>query len=263
MRNGATASSQAATARATPGRDRYSGLALVASPGDEADAFAAFCRRYPEFDAGRLEELRRTEYARLDREGEIYLDYTGGTHYAESQVVRHMDLLRSSVLGNPHSLNPTSRRATELAEGARAAVLRFFNASPDEYAVVFTPNATGAIKLVGEAYPFGPEGRLLLTADNHNSVNGIREFARAAGATTTYVPSTTPSLRVEDSSIDFCLRQGRRGQANLLAYPAQSNFTGVQHPLDWIEHAHEAGWDVLVDCAAFVPTNRLDLQRWK
>jgi len=36
----------------------------------------------------------------------------------------------------------------------------------------------------------------------------------------------------------------------------------VQHPLAWIELAHEHGWDVLVDCAAFVPTNRLDLSQW-
>jgi selenocysteine lyase/cysteine desulfurase len=38
--------------------------------------------------------------------------------------------------------------------------------------------------------------------------------------------------------------------------------TGVQHPLDWIAHAQELGWDVLVDGAAFVPSNRLDLSRW-
>jgi molybdenum cofactor sulfurtransferase len=46
---------------------------------------------------------------------------------------------------------------------------------------------------------------------------------------------------------------------NLFAYPVQSNFSGVQHPLAWIEQAHEHGWDVLLDAAAFVPTNRLDL----
>jgi selenocysteine lyase/cysteine desulfurase len=49
---------------------------------------------------------------------------------------------------------------------------------------------------------------------------------------------------------------------NLFAYPAQSNFSGVKHPLEWIELAHERGWDVLVDCAAFVPTSRLDLSRF-
>jgi len=49
--------------------------------------------------------------------------------------------------------------------------------------------------------------------------------------------------------------------ANLFAFPAQSNFTGVKHPLELVERAHARGWDVLLDAAAFVPTNRLDLQR--
>ena len=33
----------------------------------------------------------------------------------------------------------------------------------------------------------------------------------------------------------------------------------MQHFLAWIESAQERGWDVLLDAAAFVPTNRLDL----
>jgi len=48
----------------------------------------------------------------------------------------------------------------------------------------------------------------------------------------------------------------RRG---LLAYPAQSNFSGVHHPLRWIEMAHEHGYDVLLDAAAYVSAHRLDL----
>jgi selenocysteine lyase/cysteine desulfurase len=48
----------------------------------------------------------------------------------------------------------------------------------------------------------------------------------------------------------------------LFAYPAQSNFTGVQHPLEWIAEAQAEGWDVLLDAASFTPTNHLDLSRW-
>jgi selenocysteine lyase/cysteine desulfurase len=33
----------------------------------------------------------------------------------------------------------------------------------------------------------------------------------------------------------------------------------VKHDLNWIERAHKEGWDVLLDAAAFVPTNMLDL----
>jgi molybdenum cofactor sulfurtransferase len=231
-------------------------------PADEAQAFAAFLSLHPDFDAAALEELRAAEYGRLDAQSQVYLDYTGGGLFAESQLSDHLDLLRRTVLGNPHSVNPTSAAASELLEGARAAVLRYFNA-PAEYRVIFTPNATGALKLVGEAYPFDAGSRLLLTSDNHNSVNGLREFARAAGAATTYVPSTPPSLRADEDELEACLGAADPGGANLFAYPAQSNFSGVQHPLEWIASAQSAGWDVLVDCAAFVPSNRLDLTVWQ
>jgi molybdenum cofactor sulfurtransferase len=224
----------------------------------------AFRQAYPAFaHTCILDELRAREYARLDEAQQVYLDYTGGGLYAESQLRAHFDLLRRGVFGNPHSLNPTSRAATELVEQARASVLDFFQASPDEYAVIFTANASQALKLVGEAYPFQPGGQLLLLFDNHNSVNGIREFARSRGATFTYLPVLAPDLRVEETLLHSCLARGNNVPVpHLFAYPAQSNFTGVQHPLQWIEQAQASGWQVLLDAAAFVPTNRLDLSRW-
>jgi molybdenum cofactor sulfurtransferase len=54
-----------------------------------------------------------------------------------------------------------------------------------------------------------------------------------------------------------------RSKHSLFAYPAQSNFSGVKHPLDWIEDAHEQGYDVLLDAAAYVPTSVLNLQEVK
>ena len=124
-----------------------------------------------------------------------------------------------------------------------------------------TDLGTTALKLVGEAYPFEPGDQLLLTFDNHNSVNGIREFDRAHGANTTYLPLIPPDLRVDESHLDRLLDRATPGGHNLFAYPAQSNFSGVQHPLEWIATAQARGWDVLLDAAAFVPTNRLDLSR--
>jgi selenocysteine lyase/cysteine desulfurase len=203
-----------------------------------------------------IEELRRTDFARLDAGGHVYLDWTGAGLYGQSQLDEHMELLRGSVLGNPHS-----GATIELVDSARNAVLSHFRASGDDYVVVFTPNATGALRLVGEAYPFHAGDRFLLTFDNHNSVNGIREFARARGAETTYVPSVAPELRVDEGALARYLSDVRGEHNNLFAYPAQSNFSGVQHPLDWIEQAHEHGWDVLLDAAAFVPTNSLDLSQ--
>ena len=227
------------------------------------EAERTFRQAYPAFEGtSSLDEIRAREYARLDHLGHIYLDYTGGGLYAESQLRQHFDLLRQHVFGNPHSLNPTSRAMTELVERARASVLDFFQASPDEYAVIFTANASQALKLVGEAYPFQPGGQFLLLFDNHNSVNGIREFARSKGASFTYLHLMAPDLGVEEALLYSFLEQGSRGAHCLFAYPAQSNFTGVQHPLEWIAEAQAKGWHVLLDGAAFVPTNRLDLSRW-
>jgi molybdenum cofactor sulfurtransferase len=167
----------------------------------------------------------------------VYLDYTGAGLYGDSQVAEHLELLRRGVFGNPHSLNPTSAAMTELVESARAAVLDYFHASAEEYVAVFTPNATGALHLIGEAYPFRAGDRFLLTFDNHNSVNGIREYARASGAETTYVPSVAPELRVDETLLHRYLDDVGGERHNLFAFPAQSNFSGVQHPLEWIEQA--------------------------
>src|SRR5918999_840222 len=125
---------------------------------------AAFLEGNPDFAATAIvDELRASDYERLDAGGHVYLDYTGGSLYAQSQLDEHMAMLADTVYGNPHSVNPTSTASTVLVE---------------------------------EAYPFGPQGRFLELFDNHNSVNGIREFAGAKGAQTAYVPLEAPDLRV-------------------------------------------------------------------
>ena len=231
---------------------------------------AKFHEAHPEYgDTSKLDELRAAEYSYLDERGHVYLDYTGAGLAARSQLRAHAARISDGCFGNPHSESPTSSASTELTEHARAVILRHFNTTADDYAVIFTPNATGACRLVGESYPFGRRdrrdrrsrhGRLVLTADNHNSVNGIREFARSRGARVTYVPLSAPELRISDADVIAALSHGRTGsRRGLFAYPAQSNFTGVQHPLGWVRLAQEQGYDVLLDAAAYVPANTLDL----
>ncbi len=224
-------------------------------------AFAKFLEHFPDYETTAIiDVLRGSEYRRLDEQGHVYLDYTGGSLYAESQVLRHAELLNKHVFGNPHSASPASGAMTGLVEQARRAVLNWFNTSADEYTTVFTQNATGALKHVGEAYPFGPKGRYLLTFDNHNSVNGIREFARAKGASVDYAPLTMPDLGIDREQLSRLLADGGSlGSEKLFAFPAQSNFSGVKHPLELIGEAQAKGWDVLLDAASYVPTNRLDL----
>ena len=198
--------------------------------------------------------LRQREFSRLDASGMSYLDYAGAALYPASIVRRDARRLQRRIFGNPHSENAPSRASTDVMEEARAQTLRFFDANPREYDVVFTANASGAMRILAEAFPFGVGSRLVLTADNHNSVNGLRVPAGERGADVHYVP------------LDADLRAAnprpwlRRAIApSLFAYPAQSNFSGVRHPLQWVNDAHSQGYHVLLDAAAFASSSPLSL----
>jgi len=211
---------------------------------------------HPMTAAGRssIAGLRRIEFARLDDSGVAYLDYAGAALYGMSQLRTHTSQLARSVFGNPHSEHGASRASTNAIAAARRRVRAYFDAD-DRYDVVFTANATAAIKLVAEAYPFGPGASLALTADNHNSVNGLREIASRAGAAVTYLP-LRDDLRLHHPEA----RLADAGPPGLFAFPAQSNFSGVQHPQSLVRYAQEMGWHVLLDAAAFVPAHALSLR---
>ncbi len=208
----------------------------------------------------RFEELRKKEYARLDEQGQVYLDYTGGNLYGSSQIMNHFNELAKNAFGNPHSTNPTSQLSTQKVEAAREKVRAFFNAQ--DYHCIFTSNASGALKIVGECYPFDDTSELLLLADNHNSVNGIREYAKGRGALFNYIPVQYEDLKISSDLLDQALSKDVSGN-KLFAFPAQSNVSGVKHDLGWVKKAQERGWDVLLDAAAYVPSNPLDLSEIK
>lgn len=169
------------------------------------DAPQTFLEQYTAYaDTASIDALRTKDYARLDRGRHVYLDYTGGGIYADSQIQHHHQLLHEHVFGNPHSFNPTSLAATQLVESARSSILDFFNADPAEYLAIFTANPSAALKLVGESYPFS-SGGYLLTFDNHNSVSGSREFAHSRGAQVTYMPVPLPNMGVAADKIELAL----------------------------------------------------------
>ena len=201
--------------------------------------------------------LRRREFARLDAQRHCYLDYTGSALYGVSQLAAHARQLETGVFGNPHAESGTARASTAIIEQARAMVLRFLDVDADSHVVCFTANASAAIKLVAESYAFGARRQLLLSADNHNSVNGIREYARAAGAAVRTLPLDA-TLQLEQP--DRALAEAAVDGAGLLAFPAQSNFSGVHHPLALVRRARALGFDVLLDAAAFAPAHPLSLR---
>ena len=203
--------------------------------------------------------LRATNYKRLDKDNHIYMDYTGGNLYSTTQLEEHLQLLSNNTFGNPHSTNPTSSFSTKLVEEARERIIEFFNA--EDYFCVFTANASGALKIVGECYPFEDDGHFALFTDNHNSVNGIREYCVSVGGELDTIKMNVEDLSVSGDDLMKSLK-GSTKKNRLLAYPAQSNVSGIKHDLKWIAKAQDLGWDVLLDAAAFVPTSILDLKKY-
>jgi len=225
---------------------------------DDEETFRRFLVAYPEFErTATLTHRRRINFPEIGR----YLDWTGAAKYGLDQLDEHFGLLREQPYGNPHSDSNASMMSTDAINEARRAVRLFLNASYEEYEVIFTSNATTAIQLVGAGYPF-KDRHFVYLQDNHNSVLGVAKFATKVGGTVARVPISQDDLRLPDGA----LRQEldlRKCSSGLFAFSAQSNFSGVQYPLELIGQAKRHGLDVLLDAAAFVPTNKLDLTFWQ
>ncbi|KAJ6554839.1 PLP-dependent transferase [Mycena capillaripes] len=238
----------------------YSGIDHISA--DAALAYNDFLRDFPEYKlTWILDTLRRTDYGRLNDTGETYMDYMGGALYPESLVRVHTGFLNRTVLGNTHSLNNSSRLSVNRADEARAAVLSFFQAPPDEYTVIFTSNASAALKLVGESYPFMEESRYILSCDSHNSVHGIREFAARRGAGVCYIPATSTGgfdVAVAHRMLFRYQPNSSEETPSLFAMTAQSNISNTKSPLTTIRYATSLGYDT-VDAAALAPTSTISL----
>ena len=147
-----------------------------------------------------------------------YLDHAGATLYSKSQLEAYTADLTANLYSNPHSHSPSSLQTTAAVDHTRDSILRFFGTDSSRYNVVFTSGCTGALKLLGECFPWrGKNAKLKRTnmdviytrdlreskgngrasipsesgerrsifcylEDNHTSVVGIREVAAQFGA---------------------------------------------------------------------------------
>src|SRR5690242_12162292 len=97
-----------------------------------------FLEHFPAYaGTAALDSLRAADFARLDAQKAVYLDFTGAGLHALSHVREHSELLANSVFGNPHSASPSSSATTAAVERTRARVLCYFNGT-GAYTCVFT-----------------------------------------------------------------------------------------------------------------------------
>ncbi|KAK5318126.1 hypothetical protein LTR93_008171 [Exophiala xenobiotica] len=206
-----------------------------------------------------IDDIREVEYPTLSHT--TYLDHAGTTLYAKSLIKAYSEELTGNLFGNPHSASASSQLSSRRIDDVRLRVLRFFNANPDDFDVIFVANATAAIKLVGDALRDGDNGfNYRYHADSHTSLVGVRELASRSSACLKDDDEVERWLSsLEQPSHDF------PGGISLFAYPAQSNMTGRRLPLRWCERIQDlrrsGGGAVytLLDAAALVSTAPLDL----
>ncbi len=203
-----------------------------------------------------IEQMRPTEYPML--KDSIYLDHAGTTLYSKSLLSRFHDSMLEGLYGNPHSASPSSLKSTQMVENVRLRLLRYFNADPEHFDLVFVANATAGIKLVAEAMREAEGGfAYAYHVDSHTSLVGVREV----GVKGRYLGHGEVEEWVRELETEI----GDDRRTTLFAYPAQSNMNGRRLPMEWCGRVREAAMAgeravfTLLDAAAYVSTSSLDL----
>ena len=163
--------------------------------------------------------------------------------------------------------------ATKKVEAVRNQILNYFDCTPGDYQVVFTQNATAAIKLVGEIFPWQSEKSWFkYLRENHTSIVGLRALAKESGADISVLTETEVETFIETG------RNKRESKVkddddeivyNLFAYPGQCNFSGMKFPIDWsrrIKESHTTEKSkalVLLDAASYITSTQLSLRDTK
>ncbi|KAJ3449530.1 molybdenum cofactor sulfurase [Anaeramoeba flamelloides] len=209
---------------------------------------------------GKLKQINDEEHFHL--QNKVYLDYTGAAPYPVSVLTNSYSDLFQNFYANTHSRSQPSLQTSDLIEKFRSKLLEYFNTKSSQYSVIFTSGTTQALKLVGEVFPFSRNSKFAYLNQNHNSVIGIREYVLLKEA-------SFHSLK-EEHIQQFIKDEKENGNEiedvlNLFAYPAESNFDGSKYDLNWIkdfQSIKNKNWFVLLDAAAFLPSNKLDLTKY-
>jgi molybdenum cofactor sulfurtransferase len=174
----------------------------------------------------------------------------------------------SNLYGNPHSTSDPSQLSGHMVDAIREKTLAFFKADPEHFDIVFTANATAAIKLVGECFrdlasasPMSSTFWYGYHKDAHTSVVGIREMTKGNHHCFTSDDEVerwlnnfqNPAIAPSSSTIP-----------GLFCYPGQSNMTGRRLPLSWTRKlrqsnvpSHQNTYSLL-DAAALATATQLD-----
>ena len=154
----------------------------------------------------------------------IYLDYAGSSLSSHS---------------NPHS----DKNVQSAINETRELVLDFFNIPKDEYIVIFTSGSTDGIKFIGHNFSIR---EFSYTLSNHNSILGLRGLLNCK------------TNVLDDDTFNILNTWGDIKEGiNLVAFPAECNFSGKLFNQDKIEELKDEDTFVLLDTAKYLTARKM------
>ncbi|KAF6265693.1 pyridoxal phosphate-dependent transferase [Scenedesmus sp. NREL 46B-D3] len=166
-----------------------------------------------------------------------------------SNLVAANELLQSATFSNPHSRSPCGLKTTQALEEAVQLVLKFFNADPKQYTIIWTSGATQGLKMVGEYFPWtsGPDW----TCSGVVPAGGVSDKAVGKASKCGPVPPDAQRATPRSSHFVYLSPQLTQQPGNV----GQGNSRLLVHAKSMPSHR----WLVVADAAAYVPTHKLDL----
>jgi cysteine desulfurase/selenocysteine lyase len=186
----------------------------------------------------------------LDGRRIVYLD-SASTTPKPRPVIDAVSRYYGEMGANVHrGVHPFGEASTAAYERARYAVAALINASPAE--IIFTRNATEAFNLVASGIGLHDDDEVVIPASEHHS-NYLPWRVRAKVRT----------VEIDDEGVprydELAPLLGKRTRLAALAHV--SNVTGVIAPVEeWIETAHKAGVEVMVDASQSVSHLPIDVR---
>jgi molybdenum cofactor sulfurtransferase len=174
----------------------------------------------------------------------------------------------TNLYGNPHSGSDPAHLSGHEVDSIREKALAFVKADPEHFDLVFTANATAAIKMVAECFrdlaSASPNSSTFWYGyhkDAHTSVVGVREMTKGNHH------CFTSDDEVENWLNNFhatYIAPSSSTVPGLFCYPGQSNMTGRRLPLSWTRKLRQSNMPShqntysLLDAAALATTTQLD-----
>lgn len=233
---------------------------------------------YLDFTGSGLPQRRQLEESTEQLESALYCNIHSDSRCSR-ETERAVEEVRDHILDFFHVPRGTYTVIfTSGATGALHLIGESFPWSEDSKYLYSKQNHNSVLGVRMLAKEHGAEFRTLPWDLYKRDLSGVFDEAAAAGAAEEESDEARAQrLRPNARSLAYSFDDMENGTHHLVAFPAECNFGGVKYPLDLVhafqthnfgeqfaevDQAKENHWHVLLDAAAFVPTNPLDLNKY-